>query len=266
MSWQDNLLKMPRTLGVIPARLASSRFPNKPLHPIMGIPMIAHCLYRAQRAKMIDKLILATPDMEIFELGERLGFECMMTSAKHERATERAAEVLESLETQKKHFENIILLQGDEPELDPKVVDNLIASMNASKASVINLVHAITDEDIQDVNVVKAILTQNNTVNFFSRASIPTNTAVSFRQLGMIGFTSEILKKFITLEPTKHEIIESIDMMRLLDNDIDILAMEVTKSVIGVDQLKDISLVEARLMHDPLFPEYRKCYENLNFK
>ena len=97
MSWQDNLSKMPRTLGVIPARLASSRFPNKPLHPIMGIPMIAHCLYRAQRAKMIDKLILATPDMEIFELGERLGFECMMTSAKHERATERAAEVLESL-------------------------------------------------------------------------------------------------------------------------------------------------------------------------
>ena len=80
---------MPRTLGVIPARLASSRFPNKPLHPIMGIPMIGHCLYRAQRAKMIDKLILATPDMEIFELGEKLGFECMMTSAKHERATER---------------------------------------------------------------------------------------------------------------------------------------------------------------------------------
>ena len=157
-------------------------------------------------------------------------------------------------------------MQGDEPELDPQVVDNLIASMNASKASVINLVHAITDEDIQDVNVVKAILTQNNTVNFFSRASIPTNTAVSFRQLGMIGFTSEILKKFITLEPTKHEIIESIDMMRLLDNDIDILAMEVTKSIIGVDQLKDISLVEDRLMHDPLFPEYRKCYENLNFK
>ena len=106
----------------------------------------------------------------------------------------------------------------------------------------------------------------NNTINFFSRASIPTNTAVSFRQLGMIGFTSEILKKFIILEPSKHEIIESIDMMRLLDNDIDILAMEVTKSVIGVDQLKDISLVEARLMHDPLFPEYRKCYENLNFK
>jgi len=109
MSWQDNLSKMPRTLGVIPARLASSRFPNKPLYPIMGIPMIGHCLYRAQRAKMIDKLILATPDMEIFELGEKLGFECMMTSAKHERATERAAEVLESLETQKKHFENIVL-------------------------------------------------------------------------------------------------------------------------------------------------------------
>ena len=68
------------------------------------------------------------------------------------------------------------------------------------------------------------------------------------------------------MEPSKHEIIESRDMMRLLDNDIDILAMEVTKSIIGVDQLKDISLVEARLMRDPLFPEYRKCYENLNFK
>ncbi len=73
---------------------------------------------------------------------------------------------------------------------------------------------------------------------------------------------SEIRKKFLGyFSRNQHEIIESIDMMRLLDNDIDILAMEVTKSIIGVDQLKDISLVEARLMHDPLFPEYRKCYE-----
>ena len=85
---------MSKTLAVIPARLASSRFPNKPLEEILGIPMIAHCYYRAKYCKQIDHLVLATPDEEIFKFAKKLNFEVCMTSDKHERATERAGEVV----------------------------------------------------------------------------------------------------------------------------------------------------------------------------
>ena len=117
---------MSKTLAVIPARLASSRFPNKPLEEILGIPMIVHCFYRAKYCIGIDHLVIATPDEEIFELCKKLDFEVCMTSDKHERATERAAEVVEIYEKKNKYYENVILLQGDEPQLDPKVVDQLI--------------------------------------------------------------------------------------------------------------------------------------------
>ena len=104
---------MTKTLAVIPARLASSRFPNKPLKMILGIPMIAHCYYRAQFSKNVDKLILATPDKEIIELSNQLGFHAIMTSDKHERATERVCEVLDILKSDDHLFDNIILLHGD---------------------------------------------------------------------------------------------------------------------------------------------------------
>ena len=135
---------MSKTLAVIPARLASSRFPNKPLKKILGIPMIVHCFYRAKYCMEIDHLVIATPDEEIFEFCKKLDFEVCMTSDKHERATERAGEVVEIYKKQNKYYENIILLQGDEPQLDPKVVDQLIERTKISKNGIVNLIHQIT--------------------------------------------------------------------------------------------------------------------------
>ena len=252
---------MTKTLAVIPARLASSRFPNKPLKMILGIPMIAHCYYRAQLSKNVDKLILATPDKEIMELSNQLGFHAIMTSDKHERATERACEVLDILKSDDQLFDNIILLQGDEPQINPEIVDKLIKEISESNNDVINLIHPIENEDLIDTNIVKAVINNDKDIINFSRTAIPANGKSGFRQLGMIAFKTMALEKFSQLKPSKHEIIESIDMMRFLDNDLKIGSFLTEEVITGVDEEHHISEVEKKMKNDILINKYLLSYE-----
>lgn len=252
---------MTRTLAVIPARLASSRFPNKPLKMILGIPMIAHCYYRAQLSKNVDKLILATPDKEIMELSNQLGFHAIMTSDKHDRATERACEVLDILKSDDQLFDNIILLQGDEPQINPEIVDKLIKEISESNNDVINLIHPIENEDLIDTNVVKAVINNDKDIINFSRTAIPAYGKFGFRQLGMIAFKTKALEKFSQLKPSKHEIIESIDMMRFLDNDLKIGSFLTEEVITGVDEEHHISEVEKKMKHDIFINKYLLSYE-----
>ena len=252
---------MTRTLAVIPARLASSRFPNKPLKKILGIPMIAHCYYRAQLCKKIDKLILATPDKEIMDLSNQLGFDAILTSYEHDRATERAAEVLNILKSNDQSFENVILLQGDEPQINPQIIDQLIDEISQSNNDVINLLHPMKKDYLIDTNVVKALVNSNMEIINFSRTPIPANGKSGFRQLGMIAFKTNALEKFSQLEPSKHEIIESIDMMRFLDNDLKIGTLLTQEIVIGVDEEHHISEVEKKMKSDIFITKYLLSYE-----
>lgn len=248
---------MSKTLAVIPARLASSRFPNKPLEEILGIPMIAHCYYRAKYCKQIDHLVLATPDEEIFKFAKKLNFEVCMTSDKHERATERAGEVVKIYEKENKNYENIILLQGDEPQLDPEVVDQLIEKIKISENGIVNLIHEIGISDFNDPNVVKVVFNNKNEIINFSRTLIPRSPKKAYRQLGLIGFKTKFLMKFIDLPPSVHEIAESIDMMRFLDNDIIIEAFEVNQPILGVDEKHHIELAESYLRKDKYYLDYK---------
>lgn len=252
---------MTRTLAVIPARLASSRFPNKPLKMILGIPMIAHCYYRALLCKNVDKLILATPDKEIIELSNQLGFQAIMTSDKHERATERACEVLDILKSDGQLYDNVLLLQGDEPQINPETIDQLIKEITQSNNDVINLIHPIENEDLIDTNIVKAIINNDKDVINFSRTAIPANGKSGFRQLGMIAFKTSGLEKFSQLKPSNHEIIESIDMMRFLDNDIKIGSFLTHEVITGVDEEHHIGEVEKKMKNDIFFNKYILSYE-----
>ena len=252
---------MTRTLAVIPARLASSRFPNKPLKMILGIPMIAHCYYRALLCKNVDKLILATPDKEIIELSNQLGFQAIMTSDKHERATERACEVLDILKSDGQLYDTVLLLQGDEPQINPETIDQLIKEITESNNDVINLIHPIENEDLIDTNIVKAIINNDKDVINFSRTAIPANGKSGFRQLGMIAFKTNGLEKFSQLKPSKHEIIESIDMMRFLDNDIKIGSFLTHEVITGVDEEHHIGEVEKKMKNDIFFNNYILSYE-----
>ena len=119
---------MNKTLGVIPARMASSRFPGKPLKKILGIPMLAHCYERALLSQACDKLVIATPDEEIIKWAKNHEIPAALTSHHHERATERAQETLDILSERGETYDFILLLQGDEPQIFPDDIKNLRAT------------------------------------------------------------------------------------------------------------------------------------------
>ena len=121
---------MKKTLGVIPARMASSRFPGKPLEKIFGVPMIAHCYERALLSQTCDELVIATPDKEIINWAKKYDIPALLTSHSHERATERAAEVTRILEQDGYFYDYILLLQGDEPQIFPDDIKELKEAFN----------------------------------------------------------------------------------------------------------------------------------------
>lgn len=251
---------MSKTLGVIPARMASSRFPGKPLKNILGIPMIAHCYERALLSKSCDHLVIATPDNEIMNWALKYKIPAVLTSNKHERATERAAEVLAILESKESFFDHVLLLQGDEPQINPIDIQKLNHAFKDFHADVINLIFPISGNDISDPNVVKAIVSKSNKIKFFTRAHAPYQSKKGIRQLGMIGFTSDALKAYMKLEMTDLEILESIDMMRFLENDINIQGVYSTSPILGVDIPSDIKKVESLMSDDSFLNQYQSKY------
>ena len=251
---------MSKTLGVIPARMASSRFPAKPLKNILGIPMLAHCYERALISESCDHLVIATPDNEIMNWALKYKIPALLTSNQHERATERAAEVLTTLESQGDSFDYVLLLQGDEPQINPIDIQRLNNAFEDFHADVINLIFPIGNTDMSDPNVVKAIVSLSNEIKFFTRTHAPYQSQKGIRQLGMIGFTSDALKAYINLEMTNLEILESIDMMRFIENDIEIQGVYSSSPILGVDRPEDIKKVERMMSDDSFLDQYKSKY------
>ena len=251
---------MTKTLGVIPARMASSRFPGKPLKKILNIPMLAHCYERALLSGACDKLIIATPDQEIIEWSQSQGIPSVLTSHSHQRATERVKEALDILSEQGYSYDLILLLQGDEPQIFPDDINNLKDSFTGKDLEAVNLIFHITDDDLEDPNVVKAVTDNSLNIKFFSRSHIPFNSAKTFRQLGMIGFTTKALKHYTNLPPTELEELESIDMMRFLENDFCIQGVLSSSHILGVDNPEDIIKAEKMMLDDKIIHLYKEKY------
>jgi len=251
---------MAKTLGVIPARMASSRFPGKPLKKILEIPMLAHCYERALLSGACDKLIIATPDQEIIEWSQSQGIHSVLTSHSHQRATERAKEALDILAKKGRSYDLILLLQGDEPQIFPNDINNLKDSFTGRDLEVVNLIFKITDGDLEDPNVVKAVTDNNLNIKFFSRSHIPFNSIRTFRQLGTIGFTNKALRYYTNLPSTELEEVESIDMMRFLENDFCIQGVLSSTPILGVDNPEDILKAERMMSDDKFVHLYREKY------
>mgnify|MGYP001297901657 FL=1 len=251
---------MASTLGVIPARMASSRFPGKPLKKILDIPMLAHCYERALLSGACDKLIIATPDQEINEWSQSQGIPSVLTSHSHQRATERAKEALDILVEQGCNYDLILLLQGDEPQIFPDDINNLKDSFTGKDLEAVNLIFPITDDDLEDPNVVKAVTDNSLNIKFFSRSHIPFNSTETFRQLGMIGFTTKALKYYTNIPPSELEELESIDMMRFLENDFCIQGVLSSSPIIGVDNPEDIIKAEKMMLNDEIIHLYKEKY------
>ncbi len=251
---------MKSTLGVIPARMASSRFPGKPLKKILNVPMLGHCYERALLSGACDKLIIASPDKEILDWAQSHDIPSVLTSHNHQRASDRAAEAMEILAQDGDVYDLILLLQGDEPQILPHDIKGLKDAFSGNECEVVNLIFPIAEDDLGNLNIVKAVVDNSLNIKFFSRSHIPFNSISSFRQLGMIGFTKKALQQYSSLLPTLLEEIESIDMMRLLENDLPLKGVLSSSLILGVDNPEDIKKAETMMTDDRFIDIYKEKY------
>jgi len=156
-------------------------------------------------------------------------------------------------------YSHTILIQGDEPQVLPSEINSVIKKLGEG-AEIVNQVIEINKAEATSEDVVKVILNKLNEIIYFSRSVIPNNAEKFYRQLGIIGFTSFMLKQYVSLETTLCEQLESIDMMRFLENDIPITGLLSKEKIIGVDRHDDILNVEKKLAHDLLFKKYQNKY------
>lgn len=240
-----------KVVAVIPARMGSSRFPGKPLRKILDLPMVEHVRRRALLCEFVDEVVVATCDKEIKDTVESYGGKALMTSDKHERCTDRVQEAVG-----KSLADVVVVLQGDEPLLGVDVIDNLIAPFrNTNDVLCTNLLSVIKDDvDLDDHDIVKAVLNQKNEVLCFSRAAIAHRVVKTdcplYRQTGFSAFRRDFLEKFSQLAPTALEITESIDFMRILEHGYSILGIVYDQITVGVDRPDDIAIVENILKND----------------
>lgn len=254
-----------KVLGVIPARMAATRFPDKPMKSILGIPMVGHCYLRSKISTSMDEVYVATCDQEIMNYIEGIGGKAIMTSNVHERATERTAEALLNIEALLKNiqFDIIVMIQGDEPLVDPGMIDEIVKPLFNGDKMVSNLMVSLTNaEEIDNPNNIKVVKDLDGNALYMSREPIPSRQKYKkhinyYRQLGLIAFTRDALLKFVALKSTPLEIIESIDMNRFLENGIPIHMEETKLDVDAVDTIEDLLRVELKMKNDKLFESYK---------
>ncbi len=248
-----------RVVCIIPARMASTRFPGKPLVPLLGLPMIEHVRRRVALCPMLDAVIVATCDEEIKKAVQKAGGQVIMTAATHERCTDRVAEAAAGLDA-----EVVINVQGDEPLILPTMMEEVVRPLfeDATLPSA-NLVTRIEDDiEFLDPNAPKVVTNRAGDLLYISREPIPSRQKASrddyvkLKQLGVIAFRGDFLQAFARLEPTPLEVVESVDMLRAVEHGYRVRAVETKGRMIGVDVPSDIGRVERILAADPLVEKY----------
>jgi 3-deoxy-manno-octulosonate cytidylyltransferase (CMP-KDO synthetase) len=236
---------------VIPARYRSTRLPGKPLIPLAGTSMVQRVYERAKLSKLATRVIVATDDDRILKAVENFGGESRMTRSEHRTGTERVAEV--AAHTDGQVFVNV---QGDEPLLNPEVIDAAIAALLEEPAASIATVATPIKlpADIMDPNVVKTVLDFEDHALYFSRAPIPwvrdTGNNIEVRHLkhlGLYAFQREALLEYPTLPQGTLEKIEQLEQLRWLENGWRIRVAEVEHDSISVDVPEDVAKVEKLL-------------------
>ena len=236
---------MSKAVGIIPARWGSTRFPGKALHLIAGKPLLRHVWERCRRATKLDKLIIATDDFRIAEAAFDWGAEVAMTSPNHASGTDRIAEVAKKL----KQFAHVVNVQGDEPLIDPKLVDRLIRELQRDKKlEMITAAHPFEDaRDADSPHQVKVVLDQKGHALYFSRAAIPASGSLYFRHQGIYGYTRDLLLRFVRWKTSALERAESLEQLRALENGVRIRVVMTGSGSPGVDTPEDAKAVAASL-------------------
>ncbi|MEW6302922.1 MAG: 3-deoxy-manno-octulosonate cytidylyltransferase [Verrucomicrobiota bacterium] len=242
-------------IGVIPARFGSTRFPGKPLHRIAGKPLIQHVVEQCQKAQSLSEVVVATDDTRIWEVVQDF-CRAEMTSPEHPSGTDRIAEVAERC-----RCDAVVNIQGDEPLIDPTVVDavaNLLKDNEMSTAAT----RIREAEEYANPNVVKVVVNAAGRALYFSRRTIPylrdaasSSTAEQLaafpflKHLGIYGYRRETLQRLVKFPVSALEQAERLEQLRALENGIQIAVVRVDYNSVGVDVPEDVERVE-KLMRE----------------
>lgn len=231
-------------IGVIPARIGSTRFPKKILADIEGKPMIAHVAERALESKLLDKVIIGIDSEETSKALSSYKFDLLMTSEDHNSGTDRVAEVAKTIN----NAEIIINIQGDEPLLDPKIVDDFVKLFEDTSIEMATIVSRdIGVKDYLNTNIVKVFIDENFNAYDFKRDIYDIEIGGVFKHIGIYGYTKETLFSFTALSPSENEKKYSLEQFRALDNGIKIKSLITNSEHISVDVPEDINKILKRV-------------------
>ena len=242
-----------KVLGVIPARYESSRFPGKPLIDLKGKTMIQRVYEGAARSKSITNLVVATDDERIVKEVLSFGGNVVMTNPNHLSGTDRCAEVLIAFPD----TEVVINIQGDEPLVDYRQIDQLLDAFQSDEVEIATLgINDVTLDDLNNVNRIKVVVDQNQKALYFSRSCVPnhahtkTDPLVAYpyvRHIGLYAYRAAVLKKLTILTPTALEKIESLEQLRWLYYGYQIFVVKTDIETPNIDVPEDVEKVLAFL-------------------
>jgi 3-deoxy-manno-octulosonate cytidylyltransferase (CMP-KDO synthetase) len=247
-----SLAHHPRTVGVVPARLASSRFPEKVLKSETGKPLVVHVLEQARKATQLDRVIVAADHPRIVAAVEAAGGEAILTREDHPNGTSRLAEVAAGISA-----EIFVNIQGDEPEIEPETIDAAVELLRHSPWAEVATVATpfAPGESVADPNLVKVVLGAGGRAIYFSRAEIPFHRdsasgalprATPLRHVGLYAYRTPFLETFVTWPPSALEETESLEQLRVLERGHGIAVAVRPVSSHGIDTAEQYAAFVAR--------------------
>jgi 3-deoxy-manno-octulosonate cytidylyltransferase (CMP-KDO synthetase) len=231
-------------LAIIPARYHSTRLPGKALLDINGHPMIQHVYRRALAARSVNGVVVATDDVRIATAVERFGGIALLTSSSHSSATDRLAELVATIPCGL-----VVNVQGDEPLLDPSVIDATVAAMQSNAAiEMATAARPLPVDQVTNPHVVKVVTDCTGYALYFSRAPIPfvrdkSAASLARAHIGLYVYRRDVLLRLAQLAPTPLERAEALEQLRALEHGIRIKVVETNYESVGVDTLEDLERV-----------------------
>lgn len=240
-----------KILALIPARYASTRFPGKPLVEIAGKTMIQRTYERVASLNCWDQILIATDDARIFDAAKGFGAQVCMTASHHVSGTDRCAEVLATLQDQPDYVVNI---QGDEPFIEPKQLEELVASFEENP-EIVTLVKSIdSQETLLNINSPKVVLDQLGYALYFSRHPVPFVRGLPqedwlqqypfYKHIGLYAYRADVLRRLAQLSPSPLERAESLEQLRWLEHGFRIRCLKTQFETIGVDTPDDLHKIQ----------------------
>lgn len=248
-----------QTIAIIPARMGSTRFPGKPLAPLLSRTMLEHVYKRVAMSQSLAATYIATCDEAIRQAATAFGAPVIMTSDRHERASDRIAEAAEQIDA-----DLIVMVQGDEPMVHPEMIDAAVAPFHDDpQLSCVNLTRRIdSEEDFRNPNTIKVVMDCQGNALYMTRQPIPTldktgfAATAAYKQVCIIPFTHDCLQTYSRLPPTPLEQLESIDMLRLMEHGYPVRMVETRHDTQAVDTEADLARVAQLMTNDPLIKQY----------